>query len=368
MRVSKQLALPLFVLAILVLRVSSASAAGTVAWVLRGVPEPTRFAPSDAARCEKSAEHCDRYQLLPMNVGNIEFGGTITIKDKLPSGLTTAQAPESHREAWACPEGRGGTEVTCTYDEGSITPGRAVPPLTVYVTAPPASSLGKVLKNEVTVEGGGAVATASEETLVSEQAPSFGLSEFTFEVGTEDGGESLQAGAHPWQVTANLELPLVETTPPRVAGEEETSFVPVESWKSAAVELPLGLIGDPQTGAQCRESELEREECPAASSVGSVEIGTGVTGDRFSISGEEFVTTLLYNMVPEGGYPAEFGFVTDEGTSVDLYASVVHSAAGYRLRVASPGFPGGGVNAYGAVLTFYGDPARVKGKNQMGPS
>jgi hypothetical protein len=367
MRTSRLLALPVLVLAIVAVGASSASAAGTVAWALRGIPQPTRFAPSDDVRCEQDRDHCDRYQLLPMNVGNVDSSGTITIKDKLPPGLTTAKEPENIENLWACSEGsRGSTEVTCTYEEGAgpIAPDHPVPPLTVWVVLPPALSVGQVLTNEVSITGGGATAVtkASEETLVSELAPSFGLSEFEFEVGGENGEESLQAGARPWRLTANLEIPQVETPPLAGAGEEAV-FTPVEVWKSAAVELPLGLVGDPQSRAHCTEAELERERCPAASIVGADEIGTGFSAEYFEIPGPSSTVTPIYNMVPEGGYPAEFAFVTDTAAVVTMYANVVRSPHGYGLRIAAPGLPGGGVNAFGAVLTFYGEPGEVENES-----
>ena len=346
---------------------SAASAVGTVAWALRGVPEPTRFSPNDATRCESSrppgpGPHCDRYQLLPINIGNIESSGTITVKDKLPAGIKSAQLPESRGEVWACMETVDKTEVTCTYNEAPILAGRSAPPITVYVTAPPTSLNGEELKNEASIQGGGASAavSTSEETLVSSQAPPFGLSEFTFEMGTEEGGASLQAGAHPWQVTASLEIPNVELSSP----QGERIFGPVANWKSATVELPLGFIGDPQTRAKCTEIDFEGNKCPASSSVGSVEVGAEITTDEFGYS-HAGITSALYNLVPEGGYPAEFGAVVD-GDSIYLYASVVHASQGYRLRIAAPGLPGGGVGAFGTVLTFYGEPAKVEQEEPEG--
>ena len=48
---------------------------------------------------------------------------------------------------------------------------------------------------------------------------------------------------------------------------------------------------------------------------------------------------------------------------VTLYAERLRSAHGYCLRIAAPGLPGGGVNAFGAVLTFYGDPGEVENES-----
>ncbi len=345
---------------ILAFGVSSASAAGTVAWTIRGVPEPTRFSANDATRCEKSHENCDRYQLLTANVSDVPSSGTITVTDKLPPGITTAKSPESSEEWWSCTEGRGNTEVTCT-SEHPVAAGQFAPEITVYVTAPATSAAGSGLKNEASITGGGtgAVVSTSEETLDSSQAPPFGLSEFSVEATAADGSGSMGAGAHPWEVSANLELPTVEVAPEAL---HYGTFSPVELWKSAAVELPLGLIGDPLATPRCTESELEsRSGCPADSGVGSVDVGTEITGDSFAFSNETgALTTPLYNMVPEGGDPGEFG-VTVSGVSLYFYASVVHTPSGYRLRVADPGIPAGGIGAFGGVFTFYGEPAKVAG-------
>lgn len=341
------------------LGISSIAVADTVAWTVRGVPEPTYFSPNDAARCEKHVGECDRYQLLPMNVSNVASSETITVTDKLPPGISTTRTPEG-QGVWNCTNGAGNTEVTCTTEE-PVAEGQAAYPITVFVTAPSVSALSP-LKNEVSITGGGteAVVSTNEETLISSRAPSFGISELGFEVDTADGRESLQVGAHPWEVTTSIEVPLVELPVP--AGE--TTFGPVESWKNVLIELPVGLIGDPQATAKCTQTELETaigRGCPTGSSVGSVEVGAEFTADEFSLS-HSGLTSALYNMVPEGGYPAEFGFVVD-GAAVSLYASVVHTSSGYRLRVASPGLPGGGIGAFGGVFTFYGEPAVVEGES-----
>ena len=69
-------------------------------------------------------------------------------------------------------------------------------------------------------------------------------------------------------------------------------------------------------------------------------------------------------MKPSAGYPAEFAFAFAQ-KAVYMYASVVHTATGYRLRVAVPGVPA----ALGFVqtsLTFFGDPAAMDGAGSPG--
>ena len=68
-------------------------------------------------------------------------------------------------------------------------------------------------------------------------------------------------------------------------------------------------------------------------------------------------------MVPEHGYAAEYGFDIGGLFAVHLFASVVHTSAGYVLRVTSPDNPSnfvglgdkGGILA-GITLTLFGDP------------
>jgi hypothetical protein len=64
-------------------------------------------------------------------------------------------------------------------------------------------------------------------------------------------------------------------------------------------------------------------------------------------------TTAVYNMVPEAGYPAEFGFTYDLHPAF-MYANVVRVGGGYRLRVTTSGLPVVGVDS--VSLLFFGDP------------
>jgi hypothetical protein len=72
-------------------------------------------------------------------------------------------------------------------------------------------------------------------------------------------------------------------------------------------------------------------------------------------SGARSISQQIYNMMPDHGYPAEFGFNV-AGKAILLFASVVPTGHGYVLQVASPGIPQ--VFPIGAVsLTFWGVPA-----------
>ena len=356
-----------------------AASAHSVSWTVHGVATPSGFAAGDALACEQE-EKCDRYQLLVMNAGDAASSSTeaVKVKDTLPTGITTLRTPESEsvyneegeEEAWHCrPGGVGQTTVTCELErenfEGetfpvSVPARRYALALSIVVSAPMANMAG-MLTNEVQVEGGGAPATVStsEKTVVNGPALNFGLSEFTMEPQGEDGTPALVAGGHPRDLTTSLGVPV--SLSPR--GVESRPYVPVENLKSVSVELPLGFVGDPRAAQGCAQVELENEMCPQGSQVGLFAIiGGGFETGAFVFSqdsGASECCSEVYSMVPENGYPAEFGF-TFLHNPVEMYASVVRSATGYHTRVTVPSIPSV-LEVSDSVLTFFGEPGKLNG-------
>jgi hypothetical protein len=367
LRVCAVAALAAIFAALLILPVE-ASATPPVGWAIHAVAEPTSFSSDDSARCEVQAA-CDRYQLLVMNVGSESSSGPVTLTDKLPVGLSTIEETmrvgPSAEGGWSCSEGVGQTTVTCTLEE-SIAPGHYAPFLDVWVSAPSDTSPAQ-LRNEVTVEGGGAssTATTSDETLVDSARPPFGVDEFAFEPAEAGGTPSSTAAGHPWEITVDAGVPLV-FNPPGVV--EADPFQPAQNIKSASVTLPLGLVGNPQAVPRCTEAQLRVEECPEESRVGALAVILGDSPGEFGYSNMPVFSppvSAIYNVVPEGGYPAEFGF-TYERQTVFLYASVVHTALGYRLRITAPGLPSA-VEPSHFSITFFGDPRQIT-QGESGPA
>ena len=337
---------------------ASAFGAGTVGWSVRAVAEPTYFSPNDALRCQKE-QKCDKYELVLLNNGDTPSVGTVTVTDNLPPGITTTETPESwfnpEFERWTCTEGEGQTTVTCTFT-GSIPPGGYAPAIGVNVAAPGASMSGS-LRNEVTVSDGGAtsVVATTAENQISSETPPFGLTEFDLEGHAPGGGTELRAGAHPWTVSTNLETPRIDSPP----GAESTGYTPVRNLKSVVVELPVGMVANPQAAKKCTETELREQACPPGSVVGAVSVGAGAFshGTYLSTPGPFGLVSAIYNMVPEGGYPAELAFAY-LGIPIFMYGDIVHTASGYRARLSVPGIPAT-IEPYGTIMTFYGDPAQM---------
>jgi hypothetical protein len=337
-----------------------ASATGTVGWAVRSFTDPTHFSPNDAEVCHEHVG-CDQYQLIVRNVGDTPSGGTPPLKvtDKLPPGITTMgyPEPEGGEGLWSCTPPPPTNTVECTFGE-PVAPEAYAPVLKIPVTAPSAST--GTLKNEVSVAGGGAAAPAvtSEETVISTERPPFELTDFSFNAIGSGGAASAQAGGHPSDVTASFDVS--DIFQPHRGGLQEWPVLPVENLRQVIVELPAGFVGDPQATVRCPAYDLVMNEgegtsaCPPASRIGVVAFdGEG----SIRTTTEKFGTSAIYNMVPEAGYPAEFAFFF-AGKTIAMYATLVHTGPGYRLRVSAPGIPAA-VGIVGVSLTFFGDPAAL---------
>lgn len=79
-----------------------------------------------------------------------------------------------------------------------------------------------------------------------------------------------------------------------------------ESVKDLVVHLPPGLVGDPNSAPLCTVAQLNNDNCPGNSRLGTVSsnvtIPAGV-GAPLNVNGD------LYNLVPQPGEPARFGIV-----------------------------------------------------------
>jgi hypothetical protein len=347
--------------------VGTAHADGVVGWSVHSVAEPSSFAASDSVVCEVESQ-CDRYQLEVLNAGDAPSVGKITLRDVLPAGITTQEShgvgtvsgegPEGH--TWTCNEGSGYTTVTCELEE-PVAPGHYAPFIDIIV-APPTEAMTGALVNSVRVEGGGPTAgVVSEDSEIGNPAV-FEVNEFGFEPGMTGGASVSQAGAHPWELTTSLGVPSADSPPKGGRGQPGHYFEPPRNFKNVAVELPAGLIGDPLATVRCEESELRSGACPADSQVGVFGIlQAGTTESEFSYTGlPNGCCSAVYNMVPEAGYPAEFGFTYAHNIPIIMYASLVHTGTGYRIRVTVPGVPVANETLESNV-TFFGEPGLING-------
>jgi hypothetical protein len=120
--------------------------------------------------------------------------------------------------------------------------------------------------------------------------------------------------------------------------------------KDVVVDLPLGFAGSTLAAPECTEVQLDSEtHCPPDTIVGH--IATEPFGSKTAAKGP------IYNIVPEDGHPAEFGFTAPQikASLIAGYVSVVPTPAGYVLRFIASDIPE--ITLKRLVVTFYGDPA-----------
>ena len=296
----------------------------------------------------------DRYTLVAVNTGSRATEGEVTIADKLPLGLVPVEI-KVEEPASSKPGTCSLTELKCTYSEPVPTGHELL--VTIYVAVTSSSLKGPVINAATVSGGGGREASTSESTLVNEGPAPFGISQFAFEASGLDGAADEQAGDHPYGVTTTLDLNT------DLNGNGQPHQVAQDA-REIAVTFPEGFYGDPLVAAQCPEVDLTdaegvlgekdyRTRCPPASQVGTVRLlQEGGLRSQYPFP--------LYNLVPETGYPAELGFNAGLAQPIFLYASLVPSPSGYRLRIATPGALRA-VGVEGVSITTFGSPGERDG-------
>jgi hypothetical protein len=329
-------------------------------WLIMSVAQPTNFPSQNTEGCELSNSSCNDYKVIVKNVGGAATSGKVTIVDVPPAGTTAVEVESDSRSlGLTCSLG---LRVTCV-DEGSVPAGAAVG-FAVYVKVNTGASGD--LTNTATVEGG-AEGVASATTITQNEASNkeapFEISDFGIDLTNAEGRQDATAGDHPYAIATDLYF----TTGSKV-GKNNVEYFEPEHPKSILVDLPVGLSGDPLATPRCPESALEYEladasQCPPDTQVGTVWImagsglgqlkGGGLGGFGFAEPDEFGIP--VYNLVPEHGYPAEFGFIY-LGEPVTMYANAVHTNGEYHVQIAVPGtirgFP-----IYGVIVTLWGTPS-----------
>ena len=328
---------PALVLTFLVFLSATASAATApgVAWTVSLVAQPTNLVLTHGGL----EEPLDRYVLLLTNTGSVPSAGPVTVTDTLPAGVTVGGVIES--AGWTCSAGKGSAFVSCSY-EGVVGALGQSPVLTI----PVAVTASGTLTNTVTVSGGGApVATTTRTTQAGSPAPPFGFLDFSSQASSLSGAPDTQAADHPYALTTTLDFPqMAYASDP---GHPEKS---VGNAKGMEIDLPAGLIGNPQAASRCTIAAVFAETCPPSSRVGA--FFTNLAQVHFV----QQPVGQIYNVVPEHGYPAEFAlFAAAVNRAVFLYVTV-NPAPAYNIHISLPDIPAsiGGID--NAVVTFFGDP------------
>jgi uncharacterized repeat protein (TIGR01451 family) len=288
---------------------SAHAAAPSAAWRISSVSQPTRFAPGSTGGL---------YVVTVTNSGGVAADGStspIVVGDVLPAGFVATAITGNLAERNVGGTGPHEKQLSCVLttlectESGVVTPGGE---LLVYVRVS-AGAPGSVV-NTASVSGGGAPkASTSETTSVTASPAGFGFQSFTASANNPDGSLATQAAGHPYSATTTFDLNTVAVGGRDVAADHDV--------KDLAVNLPPGFVGDPSAVPQCPRavffqnlpevgSRREAERCPSDSQVGvatvTLSLGSGTTGET---SRGEVYLSPVFNVAPQAGEPADFGFV-----------------------------------------------------------
>jgi hypothetical protein len=196
-------------------------------------------------------------------------------------------------------------------------------------------------------------------------AATFGVKTFTMqtthshEVTTIVGGKAqhefvnepyafTQAGGHPYALTTRIDFNTEEV-------EGGARIVPVQDPKDVAVELPVGMVGNPLATSRCSLLVFANGSCPGSAQVGWAKV--------LLQGGQNAYEDGVYNLVPPEGAPAELGLKTPVGVNF-LIAAGVDNAREYRVRTFDEGVPIREVRS--VEITIWGVPAEASHDPQRG--
>jgi hypothetical protein len=174
----------------------------------------------------------------------------------------------------------------------------------------------------------------------------FGVERFALSARNENGTPDVQAGSHPYALNATIVL--------KEPGAKTGNL------KDVKVQLPPGLVGNPDATPKCTYQEFirqvhggpEKGQCPNETVVGVATFYQQSETDR---SEAEASSSAVYNLVPPAGVAAEFGYVGATYTPVLLEESV-RTGSDYGITTTVPDI-NDAVNLYASKVTIWGTPA-----------
>ena len=309
---------------------SSSLAAGSPWWHLSTRMFPSNLAPGGEATVV----------LLAVNVGDAPLLGTPTMKETFPAGITVQQV-----EFYPLLAGTiGKTDLApqfCEQESGSARCTIPLPSFNLALTPFEDLEMRVTVKSEGSSEspsvmdgeisGGEAPrATIKQNIPVTATPPTFGVEHFTMVPEEEGGAVDVQAGSHPYQLTSTLTV-----------NESADQTRPLAVTRNVAIKLPPGLVGNATRIPQCTDADFKASVQPGAGIAGTVDrcspgamVGVAtITIDEPNNLGLTTLPVPIFNLVPERGEPARFGF--EIAQSPVILDTSVRTGADYGVTVTT---------------------------------
>jgi hypothetical protein len=361
------------------LSVGSSTASAQVAspaWSIDSFSTPSVFSSSDTTACIESVVSvkpgCDVYHVTVDNVGSRAADGSpVEIKDVLSGDVEVQKVVfewTGTPQAFGGPTtnlanfglcSTSGTPVTvvCRLSTSELELENGVAPddllkVGIYVTVPKG---GSNANSEAMVSGGGggSASTGELSTSIEGEPVKFGPSAASVLDAGLGGKPDREAGGHPYEFSTRVDLNTVKRQGPSGA----FTGTSVEDLKDVVVDLPLGFVGSATATPTCKLSELSSVSvCPTDTEIGHLR--TEPDDSAVQVNGP------IYNLVPEQGYAAEFGFDDALKNGHVITARVVNSPSGYIVQAEARDIPQIGLTSI--ITTFWGEPARKNGSNATG--
>ena len=243
-------------------------------------------------------------------------GNPVKISDVLPAGIKATGSMEGQ-------VGRGGDDQgahelplsKCEALHCSFV-GTLPPFIAIEVHIPVTATSEGTEVNEVKVEGDGITPKAVKRSIpINNATTKFGIERYELTPEEEDGSSALQAGSHPFQLTTTIELNQTFGVD-RFSGSKKEYPAAPALLRNLTTTLPAGLVADTRASVfpQCSAVQFatlragNSNLCPPDSAVGAAV----VTFKEPHFFNQTTATTPVFNLVPEPGEPARFGFVFEK--------------------------------------------------------
>jgi hypothetical protein len=305
----------------------------------------------------------DGYTVVVRNAGSRPTDGSpVTITDTLPVGVSASSVVgydlgPGFKEVFFTKQNPVALKcvirlhaVTCT-DEQVVPAGDSLN-VGITVKVSPGLAEGEPVVNTAVAEGGGALAQISSlSTMVQAATIPFGIESMSFQPVGLEGSEDTRAGDHPYEFNTTFYLNTREKGKGFEAGVNSS-----EATKDVVVDLPAGIVGNPQVVQKCSQALAATApvpgspQCPASSQIGVARLDLRELGHE-PLTSEKAVP--VYNVVPDKGAAAEFEFYP--GAPVTLFVNVSQDT-NYATRVTVSGIPRE-AELTSSSFTFFGEPA-----------
>jgi hypothetical protein len=316
------------------------------------------------------------------NVGDEEALGKgdppVKLIDVIPKGLEAVavaatkpevQADFEKRAPIPCAlEERGGRQVAlCTLEE-ALAPYDQIE-MRVNVKLKAGAHSGEL--NQLSVSGGGAPEASIKRPITLSSAPvPFGVESYEMGLEEEGGTTTVQAGAHPFQLTTTIALNQLNDLNPlnRSSTEGRPEVTPPALAKDLNFKLPAGLIGNATAISQCTikqfyevNAEDTENACPAGSAVG---VASATVHEPATV-GTSTLVEPVFNLEPREGEPARFGFYVLLANSPVFIDTSVRSGSDYGVTVNVQNITQTG-GFLSSEVTFWGVPGDPRHDLQRG--